>query len=61
MQREKNLRIERAQRADLQVYRELTKAAEERRKLASARMAKRLKNTLPTRLATTTDNATTQA
>ena len=46
-ERERNLRIERAQRADLQLYRNLTMAAEERNKLglirvAEARLKKRL-------------------
>lgn len=47
MQREKDLRIERAQRADLQLYRDLSKAAEERKRLASTRVAgNRLKKRL---------------
>jgi hypothetical protein len=47
MERERNLRIERAQRADLQLYRELTKAAEDRKKLGSIRVAEaRLKKRL---------------
>lgn len=40
-ERDKNLRIERAQRADLQLYRDLTKATEECRGLASIRVAER--------------------
>lgn len=39
MERDKNLRIERAQRADLRLYRDLAQAAEERQKLASVRVA----------------------
>lgn len=47
IQRDKNLRIQRAQRADLQLYRDLSKAAEERKRLASTRVAeKRLKKRL---------------